>query len=470
MIVLREQLLFRADARGAGSAGLLTSLFLALALALGGGGSPAPLAELLLELLAAVTALVWLMTRWGGSSWNRVPDTAWLIAALVAAVPLLQLIPLPPFIWHALPGRELEREALALIGAQDSWRAWSLAPSRTLAALLSLAPPLLLLVMTSALRQSGRLKIIRCIALLAVATLVLGALQLSTGEAGPAHLYGVTEPVLVGFQANHNSTADVLLIAMMTGPILLSDLVERRIVSGNPGLILGIAGAAIALLAFGVVLTASRMGIMLLPIPVLASWWILRPWITVSWRALAFGLSGTLALAVLGLLFARENPVLATIIARFDFGQELRPQLWRDGLYVAQKYFPFGVGMGNFVPALIADERLEVVWPSLPNRAHNDFLELVCEAGIAGIAALFMISCVLGKALWRALRGPSSQSVMLTIFAGAALAILSLHSLVDYPFRSMALACLGAVGAGLLLTPRVEGEAASHGPGPGKTR
>ena len=439
-------------------------------MAFGGGGSPAPLPELALELLPALTALIWLVTPYGQAEWARVPRPAWLIAALVAGVPLLQLIPLPPFVWHALPGRALERDALALIGAQNSWRAWSLAPSRTLAALLSLAPPLLLLVMTSAAGRSARLALIRILAVMALATLLLGALQLSTGDASPAHLYGVTVPMLVGFQANHNSTADLLLIAMMSGPILLRDLAERRIISNNPGLILGIAGAVIALLAIGVVLTASRMGIILLPIPLLASAWILQPWIKVSWRLVALSLGGAAILAGCGFLLARDNPVLATIIARFDFSQELRPQLWRDGLYVAQKYFPFGVGMGDFVPALIADERLEVIWPSLPNRAHNDFLELACEAGILGFGVLSAISIILSKAIWRTLRGRPGHSKTLAIFAGAALAVFALHSLVDYPFRSMALACLGAVCAGLLLTPRSVGEASRQRSGPGATR
>ena len=441
-----------------------------MALALGGGGSPAPLPELILELLAALTALVWLFTPYGAMGWARVPKSAWLIAMLVASVPLLQLIPLPPFIWQALPGRALERDALALIEAQDSWRTWSLAPSRTLAALLSLAPPLLLLVMTSALGRSGRMALIRCIAVMAVATLVLGALQLSTSLDNPVHLYGVVEPMLVGFQAYHNSTADVLLIAMMTGPILLRDLAERHSLPDNPALIRSIAAAMIALLAFGVVLTASRMGIFLLPIPIMASAWILRPWLKISWRTLALALSGALLVAVVGVVLARENPVLASIIARFDFAQELRPQLWRDGLYVAQKYFPFGVGMGDFVPALVADERLEAVWPSLPNRAHNDFLELACEAGLLGIGVLSAISLLLTKAIRQTLRQGSGRSLPLVIFAGAALAILALHSLVDYPFRSMALASLGAVCAGLLLTPRLASVPASHATDSGETR
>ena len=469
-MALRGQSLSRIGAVAAGPQGLLAGLYLALALTLGGGGSPAPLPELVLELLAALTALIWLLTPYGQAEWTRVPRSAWLIAAMVAAVPLLQLIPLPPLVWHALPGRALERDALALIGAQDSWRAWSLAPNRTLAALLSLAPPLLLLVMTSALGRSGRLMLIRTIALMAVATLVLGALQLSTGEASPAHLYGMTVPMLVGFQANHNSTADLLLIAIMTLPVVLRDLVERRIISGNPGLILGVAGAGIALLTLGVVLTASRMGIILLPIPLLASAWILLPWLRLSWRLIALAVGAAVILGGLGFLLARDNPVLATIIARFDFSQELRPQLWRDGLYVAQKYFPFGVGMGDFVPAMIADERLEVIWPSLPNRAHNDFLEFACEAGILGFGVLSAISFILSKAIWRTLRGRPGFSMTLAIFAGAALAVFALHSLVDYPFRSMALACLGAVCAGLLLTPRLAGEASRQRSGPGATR
>jgi O-antigen ligase len=469
-VALRGPFFIRAGARGARPWELAAVGFLAIALALGGGGSPAPLPELILELLAAVTALVWLLLPPGDADWTRVPKQAWLIAMLVASVPLLQLVPLPAFLWHALPGRELERDALALIGAQESWRAWSLAPSRTLASLLSLAPPLLLLILAGALERNKRMALIRCIALMAVATLVLGALQLSAGDGSPVHLYGVAEPVLAGFQANHNSTADVLLIALPAGPVLLRDLAERRVISGSPGSILGMAAAAIALFAFGVVLTASRMGIMLLPVPLLASLWILQPWIKMSPRVIAIGLGSTLALALLGLMLTRNNPVLATIVARFDFSQEVRPQLWRDGLYVAQKYFPFGVGMGDFAPALIADERLEAVRLSLPNRAHNDYLELACEAGIAGLVALSAISLTLARALWRSVRGRRGRSASLAIFAGSGLVILALHSLVDYPFRSMALACLGAVCAGLLLSPRLGDGPASNASNPGKTR
>ena len=467
---MRDRTMMPATMRVPLSAPLAASAFLIAAIALGGGGSPAPLPELILELLAFGLIALSLLLPWVIIDWQRVPQTAWRIAALTTLVPLLQLIPLPPIVWHALPARDLEVRALALIGSDDTWRTWSMAPSRTLSSLLSLTPPLLALLMTSALGQRGRQWLIFTIAAMTLASLLLGALQLSAGDFSSLHFYGVNVPMLVGFQANHNATADLLLIGLMAVPLVVVELVERRIIPNRPVPVIAIAAAGSAVVVLGVVLTASRMGIMLLPIPLIATLWILRPWLAMNPRRIAYGLVALVALVGLGVLVARGNPVLEAVVARFDFSQELRPQLWRDGLYVAQKYFPFGVGMGDFVPALIADERLEVIWPSMPNRAHNDFLELACEAGIFGLAALSAISWTLARALWTRLRSSQARSAALAVFAGASLAILSLHSLVDYPFRSMALACLGAVCAGLLLDPRQSGETASAVPSAGKMR
>ena len=424
----------------------------------------------MLELVAAALALIALALPLAVVDWQRVPREAWLIILLVAGVPLLQLVPLPPLLWHALPARDLQVRALELIGAQDSWRPWSMAPSRTLASLLSLGPPLLLLAMTSAAGRRGRQWLIRTIAAMTLATLLLGALQLSAGDDSPFHLYGVTVPMLVGFQANHNSTADLLLIGLIAVPLLTTELVERRVIPNLAGPVLGIAAAGIALAALGVVLTASRMGILLLPIAFAACLWMLRPWLTFTPRRLAYGAAVVATLAVLGLVLLRDSSVLTAVLARFDFSEELRPQLWVDGYYVARKYFPFGVGMGDFVPAFVADERLESIWPSLPNRAHNDFLELASEAGMVGLLALSAISWTLIRALRQGRGEATGLPANLALFGAASLVILALHSLVDYPFRSMALAGLGAVCAGLLLSPRQDGESASSAHGAGKTR
>jgi len=108
----------------------------------------------------------------------------------------------------------------------------------------------------------------------------------------------------------------------------------------------------------------------------------------------------------------------------------------------------------DFVPAILGGERLEVVRPTLPNRAHNDYLELAVEAGVFGLAALAAIAALLVAAARRMLRAAAADGTALPVFAIAALGTLALHSLVDYPLRSMALACIGGVCVGMLLPPR----------------
>lgn len=441
---------------------MLAAALLALALVLGGGGSPAPLPELVLELISALMLALWL----GGPGAHHLPSvprgTA-VIVTLVVMLPAIQLVPLPPFVWQAMPGRELEQASLALVGAEDSWRSWSLAPSRTLASLLSLLPPLALLAITSCIDRTGRVLLLKVVVGVAVLALLLGTLQLSSGNASPFQLYGAVDARMAGFQANHNSTADFLLVAMLAVPALVRSQAGRRL-PDRPGAILAVAGGGMILFGFGVLLTASRMGIAILPIPIIVGGWMLRRRIPLSRRSLVLRLFGVALAGLLALAMVRSNPVLATIIARFDFGQELRPQLWQDGLYVARKYFPFGVGLGNFVPALLADERLEVVRPFLPNRAHNDYLELAAEAGLFGLAVLAACSWLLLRSAWKRLRDPQLAEDATQLFAVAAIGVFALHSMVDYPFRSMAMACLGAVCAGFLLAPRSAG---SSGDGSG---
>lgn len=435
--------------------GWLAAALLALALVLGGGGSPSPLPELALELLAVLFLLAWLSLPSCRDQWRRVPGPARLIAGVLVALPLLQLIPLPPALWQALPGRELQREALALVDLDQTWRPISLAPQRTLASLLSLLPPLLMLAMVATLDRRGRMRLIWVVLIVGVASLLLGALQLTGGETSPSHLYGDVRAVLTGFQANRNTTADFMLIAMLAVPVLVCLLVERGRVPASRVLVLSLAGGGMALFALGTVLTASRAGIVLLPVPLLFAMWLLRGWLPLGRKALLGAIAALPVAALLFVLAARSNPTLAAVAERFAFVRELRPELWRDALVVVREHFPAGVGMGNFVPALLTHERLEVVRPFMPNRAHNDFLELLAEAGIAGIAALFAAGWLVLREAWRAVRDPARSSGGLALFAIGALTVFALHSVVDYPLRSMSMACLGAVCAALLMTPRV---------------
>lgn len=431
---------------------ILALILLVSAIVLGGGGSPAPGPELALEWLALLIGAAWLWLPATRNDWRLVPRGAWLVAGLIAAVPLLQLIPLPPALWQRLPGREVMVDALTLIGQDQTWRPWSMLPERTLASFLSLIPPLVLLMLAASLPARRRVMLLAAVVAGGLATLLLGALQLSSGPDSPVQLYGIALPRLRGFQANFNSTADILLAALLAAYALIRLAALRRLIPDAAVPVFALAALATALFGFGVVFTASRTGIALLPLAVLAGLWLLRGWLPqITRKTLAIGLAVLVGMGLIGATLVRSNPNLSVIGDRFLVTKDLRSQLWQDGLYVARKHYPVGVGMGGFVPALVAEERLEVVRPAMPNRAHNEYVELGVEAGFIGYAAWGLVIVLLASASFAAMRRGGNSERVGAWFGLSLLVLLGLHSMVDYPFRSMSLAVIGALCAALVL-------------------
>lgn len=432
-----------------GRPALIPVLLMGAALVLGGGGTPAPLPELALQLLAFVALAIWALV--GPRALPTAAPAAWWIAGLVLALPLFQLVPLPPAVWQSLPGRDLEREALALVGAQDTWRPISVAPARTLAALLAIIVPAIVLIMTASLDRAGRGMVVAAIAGIGLLALLVGVAQMAGGQLDSFRFYVPDVGYLNGFQANHNSAADVLLVAMVAFAASVREWGARRRGDARTGYRLGLVAGACVLFSFGVFLTASRAGVFLLPVAWGAVVVIVRPWLNLSRRTVLAAAFGLLAVVVGVAILLQTNAVATRVADRFAFGNEFRPQLWRDALFAAREYLPWGAGMGAFVPVFLAIERLEVVDPSMPNRAHNEILELLVEGGVFGMALLAVIVGLLVRRALAAWRQPPVGSSAQVYFAVAVFCVFALHSQVDYPLRSMSLACIAAVAAGLLM-------------------
>jgi O-antigen ligase len=443
---------------------IVASAFLACAIVLGGGGSPNPGTEILLQLVFVAAALAWLWLP-PQRGMSRYPQSigVWLIGALVLALPLAQLLPLPPGVWKGLAGQEDRAAALALVGRADSWQALSHSPSLTFASALAIVPALFAFFATAALDTKGRSWVVGTMAAMVLAAALLGAMQVSLGSNAP-YLYLENNPGVTGFQANRNAAADVMLIGMVASAAVLTPALVvggRRGSVERPVVPLGRRAAGICLggllviLLFATVLTASRMGIALLPVTLLAIWLILRPALADlgAWRFLPP--AAALAAAMLVLLAVQAgNTALVHVADRFDFAGDFRQELWRDGWFSMSHAWPFGIGMGGAEQALIAAERLEILDPAIPNRVHNDYLELALEGGAIGLALLAAVAAVLGRLAWRTWRDRPRER-HLTACGLTMLLIVALHSFVDYPLRSMALACLIGTGAGLLVaSPR----------------
>ena len=410
--------------------------------------------QLVAELGGAVLFAWWALRA--PSALLAVPGRVWLLAALLVALPLLQLVPLPPAVWQALPGRALEHDALALIGAADSWRALSLTPSWTVASAVQMTMAAAVLVMSSALPRRGRAVVLLVIVAAALLSLAAGIEQVAgIAFGGDAVVPGAGQRFLLGFQAYHNDEALLLLIALLALAALASDqataadpLVPRRYLLG--GLALG--GV---LLVLGVVLSASRTGMLLLVPTLLAAWLILRPMFPrragrIVPVAIALG-----SMALLAAVLVRENPTLLRAVGRFAATEESRPEIWHQAMWLAHNTFPWGGGLGSFYPLFLGAEPLEAVGELLPDYAHNDYLQLLIEGGLPGLGVFAAAVWLVGGAAWQQRRHPAAGSRGQFIFALATLGLLALHSLVDFPLRSLSLACIAALCAGLLMSSTV---------------
>ncbi|WP_144097218.1 O-antigen ligase family protein [Croceicoccus sediminis] len=422
-------------------AAAIACALLATAIVFGGGGSPAPRAELLVEFGAALALCSWIFF-----AKDRQPVDPLMIAlaGIVVAVPLIQLVPMPPSVWQALPGRENAVVALDLVGAAAEWRPISLDPAQTLASLLSLGPPLALMIVVSSLRPERRTSLLFVVVAGGFATALLGAMQLVAGG-NALRFYGETHrDWIVGFQANRNATADVVLIAMMAFGALAGSYARRRHTAW------WLAGG-LAVLSLTLILTGSRAGIgLLFPalfFAVIAS----GAAIFASRRRIAVALGAT-GIAIAGLLAAMTAGPLARVASRFDVSGDFRFELWRDGWTAAQAFWPVGGGVGGFARLLLPFERLEVVDRTRPNRAHNDYLELMVESGALGVVALIACAALIAVLAWRSFRSGAIPREH-RIFAFGTVAVVALHSLVDYPLRSMSLACLLALAVAMMARP-----------------
>ena len=409
-------------------AGWITACFVVVCIVLGGGGTPNAATEIALETLAGLFATLWL--------WNartRVDRKIALLALCIVIVPLLQILPLPAAAWQALPGRAAVEKGLALAGEANSWRAATLSPGATMASLLSLGPPLLAMVMVASLDGPGRRRVLWAIAAAGLAASLLGAWQLSSGDAAPRFYPQTHTGVVTATFANRNAAADLLLIAMVAAACAARSIAPER----KP-----LVWLSLGLMAAAVFFTASRAGIVLI-LPVLAGCWIMlrtsgsrRAW---RWIAAAGGLG--LLTALIASLRARE------VFARFVFGSDARLGLWRDAWEALAIYWPAGSGMGTGRLVLERFERIEALDPTVPNRVHNDWLEFLLEAGAPGVVVLVVCAVLLAAILRAAWRDREGAGVYIP-FAGLTLAVLAAHSLVDYPLRAMALAVLAGVAAG----------------------
>ena len=127
--------------------------------------------------------------------------------------------------------------------------------------------------------------------------------------------------------------------------------------------------------------------------------------------------------------------------------------------------FPACTCLGSFPQVYLTYEDDFATVRELVNHAHNDYLEFVMEFGVVGLLLIlaFLLWWVRRSLeVWRS----SAEGANLGRAASIIILVVLLHSLVEYPIRTSAIAVLFAVACALMLPPQRAARARSAEPGP----
>lgn len=420
-----------------------------LVTALTGGGSRGDISSLVvLRPLAALFGLYgWLAMPRGALAAVKAPML--FLAALFTLISL-QLIPLPPVVWHALPGRGAVSDIDALLGLRDVWRPLALSPSGAWNALFSLVVPAAGLLLFAALEPADRRALPAVVTGVAVVSALLGLMQMLAGPDSVFYLYSITnEGSPVGLFSNRNHNAVFLASAIPVAACWL------YLHGGKPSWRVGVAWAAGGLFAFVALVSGSRAGAALTIPGAICGVLLMRETIAGSRRdrvrkrkdrpapghrqRVILFCAGAILVALLAATLHAIGRTPLTDVMSATPEDEVRYQVLPTLGKMLSIYWSAGLGVGSFAAVYQIYEPTTLLSSSYLNHAHDDVLEFVLEGGLPGIALLLCgvaFAIRAGTRVWHNTRFP--RALRAAILAPPA--ILAAASLLDYPLRTPSLA------------------------------
>ncbi|WP_404714325.1 O-antigen ligase family protein [Sphingomonas sp. MMS24-J13] len=365
-------------------------------------------------------------------------------AGALVALFSLHLVPLPPAMWMALPGRDLAVSAVRLAGSADAWQPLTLVPWRAWNALFALAAPVAALLLAIRCTDEQRQLLLNLFVGLAILDLLLGVLQVSSGYSASLYFYDKDSPeVATGFFANRNHFAVDLacILPMLT--------VFPGMTAALRAWLAAALGAVILVM---IVLSGSRAGVVIATLALALSVILAVRKRPTDGEAdprrryfLAFAmLLASALLIMIAIYLARASAVDRIIAMRSD--DEMRLRFWPPIVKMIWQYFPEGSGIASFVEVFQIAEPRPLLSFSYLNHAHNDWLEFGLEMGLPGMILAFVGVIGWGRAIVSLARARRrDHTVRLGRIGGAVILLLGLASLVDYPLRTPSVACMAAV-------------------------
>ena len=372
----------------------------------------------------------------------------WLFILAMIVLALLQLMPLPPGVWEALPGRKPFIQAAVLAGVAQPWRPISIVPSATVNALSSLIVPFAVLVFATGMPERQRPWLPLSTLAFITAAMILGLLQFSGLRFDNPFIDDTPGPVS-GIFANHNHFALLLSFGILLIPIWAFP--AFRVVAWRWP-----AGLGLALLFFLTILaTGSRAGMAVGLVALAISLLLARRPIKRELRrfprwvfaAVIAGIIGT-TIALVAISITLDRAVSIQRLFALSPDDDMRRQSLSTVWTIIRAYFPFGSGLGDFATVFQIYEPFNFLNMTYFNRAHDDFLEVILNAGLPG---LLLLLCAIGwwlKASIHAWRAGEDMHNVRPKIGSAMLLLVFIASIFDYPARTpmmMAMVTLAAL-------------------------
>jgi O-antigen ligase len=445
----------------------LCAFIIVASLVLGGGTRGGFLSDAVLQLLSIPLLLIalWKLLE---IPWTAQMKITLCFCLALVAIPAVQLIPLPPWLWSALPGREPSVETFEILGQKLPWMPISVVPNETWLSALSLIPPLSIFLATLQFPYRERRWLSLIFLAMGVVSVFLGFIQVAQGESSPWRFFTDTNPAeAVGFFANKNHFAALLYSVILFAAAWMVDVAakfeqqpgKKKYDTASIVTMIAVFTLLVTLLG-GEAIARSRMGLLLTIFALFGA-----AALAVSDRRVGIMVNAMrliVGAGVLALIFSSQF-VLYGIMERFvsDPLKDARTTFARDTIDAAIANMPFGSGLGTFVPVYAMFERpQDTLIAAYVNHAHNDILEVWLTSGVLGSALLGMFVAWLilqSIEIWRSAppRGASEFDWNLARSATLVVAFLVVHSFVDYPLRTGGMMAVMAFACALLIEPPV---------------
>jgi O-antigen ligase len=383
-----------------------------------------------------------------------------LSIAAVLAYCWFQLVPLPPGIVDALspPSADFHRAVDLAAFNPAAWRPLSLAPAASREALVVLtAAALFYWTVRDSLGNSGARFLARWIAFTGSACVLIAAVSPALFPNGL--IYGFWRPLDIhakplGPIVSRNHFASWMLVAapIVGGYLaarakshwLASTVKESSVRALRDSRAFVIVGA-IALISGGVLISQSRAG--LIGFATATFFALVGGWRQFGRRG-RLGLVSLVAGLLLGaLLISHPAGVVNRLGETPDDGWGGRPMIWRASRALFARYPMTGVGYGAYegaMPLYQPEPR-----GMLMNHAHNEYLQVAVEGGIAGSLLFGIAVVVLVRLHLRRQRHDRSAHQYLRSGAIVGLVGLAVQSIWETPLLTPAVMWLAAAAAGI---------------------